>query len=93
MKLNNKNLEVLAEIDKKIAKNKLIIEKKNILSAYVVRSRVGLESDVVGLNGEVRTRFGEGLGVMYQREVLEDIWLGVGIDANSGKQISIGVGF
>jgi hypothetical protein len=31
MKLNNKNLEVLAEIDKKIAKNKSIIEKKNNL--------------------------------------------------------------
>lgn len=68
-------------------------KKKNILSAYLVRSRVGLESEVVNLNGEVKTKFGEGLGVMYQREILTDIWLGVGIDSNSGKQISIGVGF
>jgi len=79
--------------EKVIAKCEECKRKRNIISGYVVRSRVGLESDVQNLNGEVRTRFGEGVGVMYQREILDSIWLGGGIDTNNGKQISIGFGF
>ena len=70
-----------------------IKNKKNIISGYVVNSQNGLSRSSNGTTIRVDTVFEEGAGVMYQRKITEDLWLGGAFDSNSGKFISLGIEF
>lgn len=78
---------VIVEVIKKIE------APKNIISGYVVRSQSGLKTSSNPASTSVETKYGLGLGVMYQRRVTDKIYLGAGVDTNSGTKLSVGVGY
>lgn len=65
----------------------------NIVTAYVVRSQKGFSSNVDGNTITVENEFRQGVGIMYQRRIFDNLWLGGAFDNNSGKSISLGLEF
>lgn len=66
---------------------------KHIISGELVRSKNGL--DVINNTNEVdiKTKKEIGVGVQYQFNVYEDLYIGGRVDSNGGTAISLGVGF
>lgn len=96
-KRKKKKVMVVAAPGKTETKTVVVVEKveppKNILSGYIVRSQDGLDTDTNPASTKVETKYDLGVGIMYQRRVSEKIYLGAGVDTNSGTKVSIGVGY
>lgn len=78
----------------------LLCEKKseknaeNILSLEAVSGQAGLEKNIISKSEvEVKTKKGLGLGLMYQRNIYKDLYLGGKVDSNENVGLNIGVGF
>lgn len=69
---------------------------KNILSAYLVNSYFDLELERKNNNNntyEATMSKKLGLGVMYQRNIYKNVYLGGAIDTNFGYSVNLGLGF
>lgn len=75
---------------------KKVVDKnvENIVSLEAVRGDAGLEKNVVSKSEtEVKTKQGVGVGLMYQRNVYKDLYLGGKVDSNENVGLNIGLGF
>lgn len=75
---------------------KKIVDKnvKNIVSLEAVRGDAGLEKNIVSKSEtEVKTKQSLGVGLMYQRNVYKDLYLGGKVDSNENVGLNIGLGF
>lgn len=66
---------------------------KHILSLELVRSKNGFDEQMTSSTVDVKSRYGLGLGLMYQNNFHKDYYLGGRIDTNSGAGVNLGVGF
>ena len=80
-------------VEKVVVQIQKVEPPKNILSGYIVRSQDGLDTDTNPASTKVETKYDLGVGIMYQRRVSEKIYLGAGVDTNSGTKLSVGLGF
>lgn len=66
---------------------------KHIISGELVRSKNGL--DVINNTNEVdiKTKKEIGVGIQYQFNVYEDLYIGGRVDSNGGTAINLGIGF
>ena len=78
-------------IEKEVVKKEEM--HKNVISVYAVSSQGGLNREDQVTQTEVQTKRKLGIGLMYQRRVYEDIYLGLGGDSNRGVQVNVGYGF
>lgn len=67
--------------------------RKNILSGYIVRGQKGIESNFYNNNTQVSTKRRTGLGIMYQRNIDRNLFLGGAIDTNTNGSVNLGIGF
>lgn len=67
---------------------------ENILSLEALVGQSGLEKNIISPSQvEVKTKSGLGVGLMYQRNVYKDLYLGGKVDSNENVGLSVGLGF
>ena len=67
---------------------------ENILSLEALSGQSGLEKNIISPSQvEVKTKSGLGVGLMYQRNVYKDLYLGGKVDSNENVGLSVGLGF
>lgn len=66
---------------------------KNIVSLEVVKSMADPTTETNASGTTVKSKSEVGLGLMYQRNVYKDMYMGGRVDTNRGAGVNIGVGF
>lgn len=66
---------------------------KNIVSFEVLKSSNGLTTSKNSNKVEVEETKKLGVGIQYQRNVYEDLFIGGRVDSNGGVGLSLGLGF
>lgn len=66
---------------------------KHIVSGELVRSKNGLDTTTRSNEVDIKTKKELGVGIQYQYNVYEDLYMGGRVDSNGGAGINIGVGF
>ena len=69
------------------------VYQKNILSGFVTRGQNGVRTDLSTTQTVISTKRQTGLGVMYQRNIDRNIYLGGSIDTNTNTSLNLGIGF
>lgn len=67
--------------------------KKNIISGEILRSQKGLQINKSSNQVDAENKYKFGVGLMYQRNIVDDIYLGGRIDSNGGTGLNLGFGF
>jgi hypothetical protein len=94
VKRGSKNLAVIAEGTQVApAKKESAPRHRHIISGELVRSNRSLDVDNNGNDVTIKNRKELGLGVQYQYNVVDDIYVGGRMDANGGMGLNVGVGF
>ena len=78
-------------VARKVEKNQKRL--KHIVSGEVLESSRGLSESTNATSTTVRNRRKLGLGIQYQYNVYDDLFLGGRIDSNGGAGLNLGVGF
>lgn len=82
-------------ITKEVVVEKVLREEapKNIISGYVINSKTRFDSTNSTSMVEVTSEYELGLGLMYQRSIKKNVYLGIAGDTNRSVSLNIGLGF
>jgi len=69
------------------------ISKKNIISGKLVDGYSDVSTNVTGKSAKISLDRQLGVGLQYQRQVADKLFLGVGADSNRGAEALLGFGF
>jgi hypothetical protein len=70
-----------------------VTKHKHIISGELVRSNRSLDVTNSGNEVDIRNKKEFGLGIQYQYNLVDDLYVGGRVDANGGMGLNIGVGF
>jgi hypothetical protein len=92
-KLELAEKEVSALKEKVSAQAKEPKRTKHIVSAEAIHSNRGLDTSSSANHVDVKSQKQLGLGLQYQYNVYEDLYMGGRIDTNGGTGLNFGIGF
>ncbi len=91
LEMAQKEVEVLqGKLQHEMAKPKRL---KHIVSGEVVHSNARLQNDREANSVNVRTKKDIGVGLQYQYNIYQDMYMGGRLDSNGGSAINLGLGF